>query len=93
MPPSTTIAKMIADSMKVKEDGLIKPWRVAKKEPANPANTAPMPKADNLIRTGLSPKDRHAVSSSRNASHARPTGNRLMRTENRWVTKANAKMM
>ena len=31
MPPSTTIARMIADSMKVKLSGLMKPWRVAKK--------------------------------------------------------------
>ena len=37
MPPSTTIARMMADSMKVKISGLMKPWRVAKKVPAKPA--------------------------------------------------------
>src|SRR5690606_21629593 len=41
MPPSTTIARIRADSMKVKLSGLMKPWRVAKKEPPNPPNMAP----------------------------------------------------
>ena len=36
MPPSTTIARMIADSMKVKLSGLMKPCRAAKNEPAKP---------------------------------------------------------
>src|SRR5262249_13861150 len=31
MPPSTTIARIVADSMKVKLSGLMKPCRVAKK--------------------------------------------------------------
>ena len=47
-PPKTTIARITADSMKVKLSGLMKPWRVAKNEPAKPANIAPMPNAVTL---------------------------------------------
>ena len=32
------MARMVADSMKVNDDGLMKPCRVAKKAPAKPAN-------------------------------------------------------
>ena len=49
------IAKMMADSMKVKDSGLIKPWRAAKKLPAKPANAAPMAKALNLMTLTSSP--------------------------------------
>ncbi len=42
MPPSTTMARIIADSMKVKHSGEMKPWRAAKNEPAKPPNIAPM---------------------------------------------------
>ena len=41
MPPSTTMARMIADSRKLKLSGETKPWRAAKKEPAKPPNMAP----------------------------------------------------
>ena len=44
MPPSTTMARMIADSMKVKDSGLMKPCRVAKKAPAK-ATAKPAAKA------------------------------------------------
>ena len=65
MPPSTTIARMIADSMKVKLSGLMKPWRVAKNTPAKPANSAPIAKAESLMFVGLMPSARQAISSSR----------------------------
>ena len=42
MPPRTTIARIIALSMKVKDFGLMKPCRAAKNAPAKPPNTAPM---------------------------------------------------
>ncbi len=40
MPPSTTMARMMADSMKVKLSGLMKPWRVAKKRAGEAAEHA-----------------------------------------------------
>jgi len=42
MPPSTTMASTMADSMKVKDSGLTNFMRAAKKVPARPPNTAPM---------------------------------------------------
>ncbi len=74
MPPSTTIARMVADSRNVKDSGEMKPCRAAKNEPAKPANIAPIAKAVSLVLVVLMPSERHAISSSRNASQARPTG-------------------
>ena len=65
MPPSTTIARMVADSMKVKLSGLTKPWRTAKNEPAKPPNIAPSANAVSLVVVVLMPSDRQAISSSR----------------------------
>ena len=80
MPPSTTIDRMIADSMKVKLSGLIKPFRLAKNEPAKPPNIAPNANADNFVLTGLIPRERQAISSSLSASHALPMGNFRIRS-------------
>src|SRR5690606_14135966 len=41
MPPSTTMARMMADSMKLKDSGLTRPWRAANRQPAKPAKLAP----------------------------------------------------
>ncbi|RMS11172.1 hypothetical protein ALP75_202211 [Pseudomonas syringae pv. actinidiae] len=79
MPPSTTMARMIADSMKVKDSGVTRPWRAAKKLPAKPANAAPRVKADSLMTVGFRPNARQAISSSRSASQARPIGMRSRR--------------
>ena len=65
--------------MKVKDSGLMKPWRVAKNEPAKPPNIAPMAKAVSLVLVVLMPSERQAISSSRSASQARPTGSRRRR--------------
>src|SRR5690606_16840963 len=65
MPPSTTMARMMADSMKVKDSGETSPWRAAKKLPAKPAKVAPMVKAESLITVGFMPSARQAISSSR----------------------------
>ncbi|MNC35309.1 hypothetical protein D3C75_837890 [compost metagenome] len=73
------MARMIADSMKVNDSGLTRPWRAAKKLPAKPAKHAPRVKADSLIRVGLRPSARQAISSSRRASQARPSGMRIRR--------------
>ena len=80
IPPSTTIERIVADSRKVNDSGEMKPWRAAKNEPAKPANIAPRAKAVSFVLVVLIPSDRHAISSSRSASQARPTGNRLSRT-------------
>ena len=37
MPPSTTMARISADSVKLTDSGLMKPWRAAKNAPAMPA--------------------------------------------------------
>ncbi len=79
MPPSTTMARMIADSMKVNDSGDTRPWRAAKKLPAKPAKVAPRVKADSLITVGFMPSARQAISSSRRASQARPIGMRSRR--------------
>src|SRR5690606_35118743 len=92
MPPSTTIARMIADSMKVKLSGLMKPWRVAKKAPAKPPSMAPIAKAESFVLVGLMPSARQAISSSRSASQARPIGSRRRRSVNRFVTSARARI-
>ena len=92
MPPSTTIARITADSMKLKLSGLTKPWRAAKKEPAKPANMAPMAKAVSLVLGGLMPSARQAISSSRNASQARPIGSRRRRSVKKLVTSAKARI-
>jgi hypothetical protein len=84
MPPSTTMARMIADSRKTKDSGLTKPWRAAKNEPAKPPNIAPVAKAVSFVVVVLMPSERQAISSSRSASQARPTG--MLRS--RSVTKA-----
>ena len=57
MPPSTTIARMMADSMKVKLSGLMKPWRVAKNDPAKPPNMALIVKAASLMLRRLMPSE------------------------------------
>ena len=89
MPPSTTIARIVADSMKVKLSGLMKPCRVAKKQPAKPPNIAPIAKAESLTLVGLMPSARQAISSSRSASQARPTGSLRMRNVKKLVTSAS----
>ena len=68
MPPSTTIARMIALSRKLKLSGLMKPWRTAKNEPAKPPKAAPSAKAVSFVAVVSMPSDRHAISSSRRAS-------------------------
>ena len=59
--------------------GLTKPCRTAKNEPAKPPNMAPSAKAVSLVLVVLMPSERQAISSSRSASQARPTGSRRSR--------------
>ena len=78
MPPRTTMATIIADSIKVKLSGLINACRVAKNAPAKPPKVAPIAKAVSFVFVGLTPRHFHAISSSLKASHALPTGNFLI---------------
>ena len=92
MPPSTTMARMMADSMKVKLSGLMKPCRVAKKLPASPPNMAPMANALSLVMVVLMPSERQAIWSSRNASQARPIGSRRNFKVTRLVMRASPRI-
>src|SRR5215510_9797308 len=92
MPPSTTMATITADSMKVKLSGEMNPCRAAKNDPAKPANIAPVAKAVSLVLVVLMPSERQAISSSRRASHARPIGNRRSRTVMAAVIRARARI-
>ena len=78
--------------MKVKLSGLMKPCRVAKNAPAKPPNMAPMAKAVSLVLVTLMPSARQAISSSRNASQARPIGSRRSRSVTQLVSSASARM-
>ena len=53
MPPRTTIATMIADSINVKLSGLTKACLVAKNDPAKPPNIAPIAKAVKFVLVGI----------------------------------------
>src|SRR5258706_8885738 len=92
MPPSTTMATITADSMKVKLSGEMNPCRAAKNDPAKPANIAPMAKAVSLVLVVLMPSERQAISSSRSASQARPIGSRRSRTVMAAVRRASARI-
>ena len=74
------------------DSGEMKPCRAAKNEPAKPANIAPIAKAVSLVLVVLMPSERQAISSSRSASQARPTGSRRSRTVTKQVSSASARM-
>ena len=82
------MARIVADSLKVKLSGLMKPWRTAKNEPARPPKNAPSAKAVSLVLVVLMPSDRQAISSSRSASQARPIGSRRRRSVTKLVISA-----
>ena len=92
IPPRTTIATIIADSIKVKLSGLINACLVAKNEPANPPNIAPIAKAVSFVFLGLTPNDLHAISSSLKASQALPIGSLLILIVKRLVIKAKTRI-
>ena len=78
IPPKTTIATIIADSINVKLSGLINACLVAKNDPAKPPNIAPIANAVSFVFVGFTPRDLQAISSSLNASQALPTGSFLI---------------
>ncbi len=92
IPPSTTMARMTADSRKTNDSGLTKPCRAAKKEPAKPPNMAPIAKAVSLVLVVLMPSERQAISSSRSASQARPTGMRRSLIVTKAVSKQSIRI-
>ena len=72
IPPSTTIARIVIDSSRMKLSGLTKPWRPKKMTPENPAGPAPRAKARSFVVVLLIPIVCAASSSSRIAAQARP---------------------
>ena len=92
MPPSTTIARISADSEKFTDSGLMKPCRAVKRAPAMPPKKAPLAKAASLALVVLMPSERQAISSSRSASQARPIGNRRSRIVTQLVRSASARI-
>ncbi|MCY1543754.1 hypothetical protein D9M68_795840 [compost metagenome] len=72
MPPSTTMATTITDSMSENDSGETKRWNEANNTPETPPNEAPMPKASNLRLRVFRPMALAAISSSRMAIQARP---------------------
>ena len=79
MPPSTTMERIMADSMKVKLAGLMKVVLAAKMTPAKPAQQELRAKAESLTRARSMPMASQAISSSRRACRARPTREFLRR--------------
>ncbi len=70
----------------------MKPCRVAKNAPAKPPNIAPIANAVSLVLVVLMPSERHAISSSRIASQARPIGSRRSRSVTQLVSSASARI-
>ena len=73
MPPSTTIDTTMIDSTRMKLSGEMKAWMAENIPPAMPPKLAPMANASSFRLRVLMPIARAAISSSRIASHARPT--------------------
>ncbi|MCY1369097.1 hypothetical protein D9M69_561160 [compost metagenome] len=72
IPPTTTIATTITDSISEKDSGDTKRWNEANKTPETPPNVAPMPKASSFRLRVFRPMALAAISSSRMAIQARP---------------------
>lgn len=72
MPPSTTMATIMIDSIRLNDSGEMKPWKAANMAPETPPKVAPMAKASSFMLRVLMPMALAAVSSSRMAIQARP---------------------
>ena len=92
MPPRMTIASMVADSVKVKLSGLTKPCRVGEKSPRQTRDQRAKTIGRQLHLPRLMPIAAQAISSSRNASHARPIGKRRNRAANQPTRSARNRM-
>ena len=73
MPPSTTMDSTMTDSNSPKLSGLTNCCVAENIAPATPPNDAPIAKASSLTLRVLMPMAFAAISSSRIASHARPS--------------------
>ena len=91
MPPSTTIATIITDSIRLNDSGETKPWKAANMAPETPPKLAPMPKASSFMLRVLMPMALAAISSSRMAIQARPTRESCRRWETMTVTITSAR--
>ena len=91
MPPSTTIATIITDSIRLKDSGETKPWNAANIEPDTPPKVAPMPKASSFMLRVLMPIALAAISSSRIAIQARPMRDSCRRWQMTMLTSTSAR--
>jgi ABC-type uncharacterized transport system auxiliary subunit len=66
------MATIITDSIKLKDSGETKPWKLANMAPDTPPKVAPIPKASSFKLRVFSPMALAAISSSRMAIQARP---------------------
>src|SRR3989304_4473874 len=84
IPPSTSMHRIMTDSINVNDSGLTNPWKLAYRPPLMPPNEAPMAKASSFTLRVLMPMAAAATSSSRIATQARALGRRAQQhTEQR----------
>jgi ABC-type uncharacterized transport system auxiliary subunit len=91
MPPSTTMATIISDSISEKDSGETKLWKAANMEPEMPPKVAPMPKASSFRLRVFRPMALAAISSSRMAIQARPMRESARRWQMMTVTITRAR--
>ena len=93
MPPSTTMHTTNTDSMKVNDSGLMNCPRSANVTPAMPPHSAPSENAHSFVRRDVdAARDAAATSSSRIATHARPSRESSSRRMTKTVTRHSSTM-
>ena len=90
--PSITLIQGLGIEGDAHSGKTVKHRFLAKKDPAKPPNMAPIANADSFVLVGFIPNERQAISSSRNASHARPTGSFRIRIVNAFVISARIRI-
>lgn len=93
IPPSTTMERIMADSMKVKLAGFMNVVLAARMHPTKPAHVAPRAKALSLVPVLSMPMAWHATSSSRRAIQALPMRESLSLFTTSMVKSTRAIMM
>ena len=91
MPPSTTMATITIDSIRMKLSGEMKPWNAANIAPETPPKEAPIANASSLMLRVFTPIALAAISSSRIAIQARPMRESSRRTLTRMITSASSR--
>ena len=91
MPPSTTIASTMIDSVSENDSGETKPWKAANIAPDTPPKVAPIANASSLMLRVLMPIALAAISSSRIAIQARPRRESCRRMQTTMVMIASSR--